>query len=279
MRKCAIGLFGFLSILVITTFGFYWTMMLLYGKGDLWNPYRIVSEGSVRFTMYRLVLYSLVMGPAAVFLPCRLVSLFSNGRRLVGWTSLRALSNLSAAVILILLGLFLMAEQPWEYIQWGGSSGETTQLASDEENAYPELPLKEEDPFAWSVLDLEGNEVPMERFRGKAVFINQWATWCKFCIVEFSNIQRLYEATKSNDDIAFIILSSEKADVVKKWLEANDYDLPFYLAGEDLPDRFKSRALPSTFFVGPDGRIAYKHRGACAWDGEHTQTFLKNLSH
>ncbi|MDX5479943.1 MAG: TlpA family protein disulfide reductase, partial [Cyclobacteriaceae bacterium] len=38
--------------------------------------------------------------------------------------------------------------------------------------------------YQGAFLDMEGNRVNLEDYRGKAVFINLWATWCPPCRAE-----------------------------------------------------------------------------------------------
>ena len=45
----------------------------------------------------------------------------------------------------------------------------------------------------WSIRTLEGAEVGLSQFKGKVVFLNFWATWCKPCINEMPSIQNLYD--------------------------------------------------------------------------------------
>ena len=119
----------------------------------------------------------------------------------------------------------------------------------------------------------------MTEFKGKAVFLNFWATWCGYCIYEFPNIQKLYDAVKDTPNLAFIFLSPEDPEVVKKWAETQEYTFPIYtISRTDLPAEFTPSGFPTTFMLAPDGRIAFRHSGFAAWDGEKTQTFLKALA-
>lgn len=46
----------------------------------------------------------------------------------------------------------------------------------------------------FSLPDLDGNVVSLSNYRGRAVLLNFWATWCHYCIEEFPLIQAYAES-------------------------------------------------------------------------------------
>jgi thiol-disulfide isomerase/thioredoxin len=57
---------------------------------------------------------------------------------------------------------------------------------------------------AFTVSDMDGDEVRLADYRGRVVLLNVWATWCLPCREEMPSMQRLYEAL---DDDGFEILA------------------------------------------------------------------------
>lgn len=51
----------------------------------------------------------------------------------------------------------------------------------------------------FTTTDINGNEVSLNSFRGKLVFLNLWATWCPPCQKEMPSMQRLSEKMKGKD--------------------------------------------------------------------------------
>ena len=66
-------------------------------------------------------------------------------------------------------------------------------------NDAPELVMK----------DAEGTEVTLSSFKGKAVYIDFWATWCKPCLAEIPALEELQKELK-DENIAFLSISVDK---------------------------------------------------------------------
>ncbi|OQB39168.1 MAG: Thiol:disulfide interchange protein TlpA [Candidatus Hydrogenedentes bacterium ADurb.Bin179] len=277
-----------LAILVAVALPVFWGILFFFGRGSAFS--RSVSIGSIWYDTEILVVFTLVMAPAAIFGICCALRRVLKGEP-SGCPGLSALWGFSTIQTTVFLALYLAFAAPWSAIMnmdWKEVFTEVTQGAdeeyvpSDEGLEFPALPLAEQvsqDPYAWNLYDMDGKEVPMSLFRDKVVFLNLWATWCGFCRYEFPNIQRLVEAMGSNPEIAFILLSPEEPEVVRSWAASQKFKLPFYtVRREDLPEEFTPQGLPTTFIIVPGGRVAFQHSGAAAWDGDKTQQFLRGLA-
>ena len=66
--------------------------------------------------------------------------------------------------------------------------------------------------------DTEGKEVSLERFKGKYVVIDVWASWCQPCKREFPYLKKLEEEMKGMD-VVFLGVSVDEARNKQKWLD------------------------------------------------------------
>ena len=132
--------------------------------------------------------------------------------------------------------------------------------------------------YSGTVKTLDGNEVMMSTFKGKAVFINFWASWCPPCIAELPNIQHLSGIMKGNDDIAFLMISTEDAKNIRAFMDQRKYDFPVYVAKNELLNAFGVTAYPATFVLNRSGQILFKHMGAAKWDDPAFVEYLRNLA-
>ncbi|WP_439580951.1 TlpA family protein disulfide reductase [Dyadobacter bucti] len=127
-----------------------------------------------------------------------------------------------------------------------------------------------------SLTDLEGKPVAMDQ--EKLVFINVWATWCGPCNMEMPGIQKLYDKYKSNEKVAFYIISDEDAETVNPFISRKGYQLPFYQYAGAYPPALDGNAIPRTYIIYK-GKILTQEIGASQWDRpEITALIDKHLS-
>src|SRR5437899_925247 len=90
--------------------------------------------------------------------------------------------------------------------------------------------------YDWSLLDLDDRPVPFSRFKGKALFMNVWATWCGPCVGEMPSIARLAEEPRlRGKNIEFVCVSTDdSSDRVRRFLEGRNWKMTF-LRAETLP--------------------------------------------
>lgn len=131
--------------------------------------------------------------------------------------------------------------------------------------------------YAWTLRTLEGDTVRLERYRGRVLFINVWATWCAPCVAEMAGIERL-RAALAGSGVEFLLVSPEAEEPVERFLRRYRYELPVLLEGEEMPRGFGLRALPTTFIVDRAGRVALRHRGAADWDQPAVHALLRRLA-
>jgi thiol-disulfide isomerase/thioredoxin len=140
----------------------------------------------------------------------------------------------------------------------------------------PPLPVKTWG-YAMAATDLSGVVTPFESFRNHVLVVNIWGTWCAPCVAEMPSLFRLRERL-ADCDVKFAFVSSEKSEVVKKFISRRQWDGPFYLVSGDLPECFRTGAIPATFVVDRGGSIALRHAGAARWDDDGVVRFLQGLA-
>jgi thiol-disulfide isomerase/thioredoxin len=130
--------------------------------------------------------------------------------------------------------------------------------------------------YSWPLRTLDGRETKLSEFRDKVVFINLWATWCMPCVAEMPNIQGLYDSLKS-ERVAFLLISNEPKETVKKFLNDKKFTFPVYLCNKELPCVFKTMGIPATFILSRDGSVVFKEVGSAKWDDVSSLNFLRGL--
>lgn len=119
------------------------------------------------------------------------------------------------------------------------------------------------------------NEQPidLERYKGKTIFINFWATWCKPCTEEMPSIEKA-QSILQNEEIVFLLASDETAAETQNF-RAN-YSYPFnYVRIENL-EELNIQALPTTFIFDSKGKLVFSEMGSRNWaDSNNINMLLK----
>lgn len=139
--------------------------------------------------------------------------------------------------------------------------------------------VKKDFDYNFTVRDMQGQVVDMKQFKGKAIFLNLWATWCGPCRAEMPSIQNLYERTKG-DKIVFIMLSLDRPQdggKVVKYIGDKQFTFPVYVPNGELPATMQVSSIPTTFVVNPQGKIVSKKVGTANYDTPEFQSFLETL--
>jgi peroxiredoxin len=102
-----------------------------------------------------------------------------------------------------------------------------------------------------------GKTVKLSEYRGKAVLLNFWATWCPPCKVEipwFVDLQKQY----GNDGLVVLGVAMDDAgkDEISKFAKDMGINYAVLLGTEKVGNAYGGvDALPTTFYIGRDGKI------------------------
>jgi thiol-disulfide isomerase/thioredoxin len=121
---------------------------------------------------------------------------------------------------------------------------------------------------------LSGEPIDLSVYKGKAIFINFWATWCKPCVQEMPSLQRLSE-TLGNESIVFLFASEESAEEIETFRLAKNFSMNFLRTGS-LTD-LNITGLPTTFILNKEGRLIFSEMGAREWDSESSINLVKEI--
>lgn len=120
----------------------------------------------------------------------------------------------------------------------------------------------------------DGRPVSREYFRGKTVFINFWATWCKPCVAEMPSLQRMVNKLAA-DSLVFLFASDEDAEEIVRFQQVKGYRLPFVRTVRDAG--LTSGGIPVTVIFDRSGRLVFYELGARAWDSEESLLEVKKI--
>jgi len=119
-------------------------------------------------------------------------------------------------------------------------------------------------PYEFSLKDLDGNTVAMSQFIGRPLLINFWATWCGPCRIEMPELQSVFEEYGDSEDFLILALDQDESaeDVAAYFDELGLTFQPLLDEGNQTAKSYGLRGtLPASIFVNLDGEVTVVHRG------------------
>jgi peroxiredoxin len=103
-----------------------------------------------------------------------------------------------------------------------------------------------------------GETFTLSDFRGHAVLINFWASWCPPCRTEMPAMQRVFEAYK-DQDFVILAINATHQDSSSKALEfVDEYELTFPILFDNngtVTSQYLVSSFPSSLFVDTKGIV------------------------
>ncbi|HTH17543.1 MAG TPA: redoxin family protein [Magnetospirillum sp.] len=125
--------------------------------------------------------------------------------------------------------------------------------------------------------DGDGRPMGLADFKGRAVLVNLWATWCPPCIAEMPDLDALQGKLGSERfQVVAISLDRGGPETVKRWFGRNEIkNLKVYAAD---PRQFENALLPTSLLLDAQGRVVWHGAGIRAWDGDQAESVIKALT-
>src|SRR4030066_451939 len=122
----------------------------------------------------------------------------------------------------------------------------------------------------FTLTDMNGQEYTLSSLRGKVVFVNFWATWCKSCKDEMPSMQVLYAYMKERDmPFEMLAISMDRVTTQKEiepFAKSLGLTFPILLDAWGRTDgKYKITGVPESYIIDQDGNIAEKITGPRDW--------------
>lgn len=108
------------------------------------------------------------------------------------------------------------------------------------------------------LLDSLGNSISLKDFKGKYIYLDVWATWCKPCKVEYEYLKELENNLTGNNKMQIISISVDSSyEKWKDYLRDNSIHGKQLFAGwkSDFVKFYAVGALPRFIFLDKEGLI------------------------
>lgn len=108
----------------------------------------------------------------------------------------------------------------------------------------------------FTLTTFDGQQIDTADLRGNVLVVNFWASWCKPCEQEALELELAHQLYK---DQGVVFIGVDYVDIEREALAYLERFGISYPNGPDLgteiSQAFRTRGVPETYVIGPDGRI------------------------
>jgi len=117
------------------------------------------------------------------------------------------------------------------------------------------------EPKAFTAKDTKDQEQSIEKYKGKVLMIDFWATWCGPCRAELPNVIAAYKKYHPKGfEVLGVSLDKEDKTVLDKFLEKNPemtwpqiYDGKFWKS--EVAQLYGVQSIPATYLIDQNGKV------------------------
>lgn len=153
--------------------------------------------------------------------------------------------------------------------------GALTELSAETQNPLDKFIGKPALDF--KVADLNGQALSLEKYRGKIILLDFWATWCPPCIKEMPHLKQTYTKFKNQGFIIIGISLDRGLQPLKTFISEENITWPQYFDnGGQIANMYKITHIPTTFLIDGKGIIQAVNLKGNALEAAIAQFVIEN---
>ena len=148
-----------------------------------------------------------------------------------------------------------------------------TVLETSAANAGEEVPIAPQ----FTVRGLDGRSLKLSDFKGKAVVLDFWATWCGPCRASMPHLSHLQDRySRQGLDVLGLSVDDADAQTVRRYADRLGVKFRLAMADERVLDLYGPiRSIPTTFFINRRGEVTRRVVGYV--DSETLESYVREL--
>ncbi len=110
----------------------------------------------------------------------------------------------------------------------------------------------------FTLKDADGHEVSLSDYRGKALILHFWATWCPYCKALQPGLDKLYKKYQA-DGLELLAISWWEDEGVhpQKELQERGHSFLTLLNGDEVAKLYGVKGNPTTFYIDRNGQVLW----------------------
>jgi peroxiredoxin len=110
----------------------------------------------------------------------------------------------------------------------------------------------------FSLVDLGGNTVRLSDYRGKAVVVFFWTTWCLYCREQLVILNEKFDAIAKDGVVLLAVNVGESKVKIESFTRTKNFKFSI-LSDRDssVADAYGLLGVPTYFFIDRDGKVRF----------------------
>jgi len=131
---------------------------------------------------------------------------------------------------------------------------------------------------AFSLVDTTGKTWRPADFKGRAVLLNFWASWCEPCRAEMPTLQQVADLYGPDQLLVLAVNFKEKPARALQFAKSTGISLPVLLDVDgQTAHRWGIKVFPTTLALGKSGQPRLRIQGEVDWSGKGAEKIIASL--
>jgi peroxiredoxin len=109
----------------------------------------------------------------------------------------------------------------------------------------------------FTAFNSKGEQVQLSNYRGKAVMINFWASWCTPCVREMPLVHELAQQNENSVETLFVNVGESKG-TINEFMNSHQFDFPVIVdATGKVSKLYRITGMPATMVIDRAGQFSH----------------------